>query len=210
LSDLADDLTFQTWVNAHLDRVGHHGLPAPDSPEGETKYSAWQRHLVAKGVTFADAEAASWEMVARDGIRPFDHFATLLKLAVGARNRRLERGRPETVPLPGIDDRADWQAWEALSDEERAARVAAMGKRFPSLSHWRGFLVNLCVDEIGGRLEPGAADPPGTEPPRPPQRQRTDAPRRRPSAPCFDPDLVKRAAAVPNVAYDDDGNRIVF
>jgi hypothetical protein len=159
LSDLADDLTFQTWVNAHLDRVGHHGLPAPDSPEGETKYSAWQRHLVAKGVTFADAEAASWEMVARDGIRPFDHFATLLKLAVGARNRRLERGRPETVPLPGIDDRADWQAWEALSDEERAARVAAMGKRFPSLSHWRGFLVNLCVDEIGGRLEAGRGRP---------------------------------------------------
>lgn len=94
---------FPAWLEAHLMRHPNSNLPASESEEGQTVYSAWVKLFRRHGVHDAEIATEASERLLLAPPRPREHFSRLLDAARDAYRARAARVlADEHRPAPGL------------------------------------------------------------------------------------------------------------
>ena len=149
---------FFGWLDRHKKRNHHNGWRALDDDGSSLMFFlGWIRAFEERGVTEADAEAASERMARGEPLFPEHHLGRLLAIAsplVAAResearwrSRRLEAEADREAKAARARMR---EAWLALPEGERAGAIRSIGARYPGIGKMPRMAERFAIEEWAG------------------------------------------------------------
>ncbi len=168
MSETIVELWFDAWLLHHQGVVPHAAWREPiynrATDEGRRFFAGWIAEFDRLAIMPDEAKAASYRLQLDHPGYPEHHLKPLLAAirairrdVDGQASDRDRRERLARIARERAEAAAFRQRWQALTDSDRADRLARVLDRFPALRYPRAFAECLAIRELNEESEQPAA-----------------------------------------------------